>query len=834
MSNNLTRLEAAQRAELLANLHYDVHLDLTTGNQTFASETVVNFRCPRPGVSTFIEFIGPALQRAELNGKVLPRDAFDGERLQLDGLVADNTLTITATADYMRDGTGLHRFEDPVDGRVYMHSQFATNDTHRAYACFDQPDLKATYDFNVKAPADWVVVSNTPGARTDGGIWTFPTTKVMSTYVTAIVAGQYHSVHQDHRGIPLGLFCRQSLAQYLDPEEIFEITRQGLDYFDERFGYPYAFGKYDQLFVPEFSAGAMENAGCVTHNEFMVFRSRVTESSRMRRAEIILHEMAHMWFGDLVTMRWWDDLWLNESFATYMAFLAAVEATRFKGGWLDFTTGEKTKAQAQDQLPTTHPIVADIPDVESVHLNFDPITYEKGASVLKQLVAWVGDDSFFKGVEAYFRRHEYGNSELKDFLKALEEASGRDLKAWSRLWLEQAGVNTIRADLEVEGDRIKRATLVQEAPADHPTLRPHRLRVGVFDLEGSDLKRRASIELDVDGARTPVPEVAGKRAADLVLVNDADLTYAKIRFDPRSLDTLKRHVRDLGDPLARAVAKGALWDMTRDAQLPAREYTDIVLNHVDAETYVPVLEQLLGRVATCVDVYGDPANREALRARLLGVARRRLQAAAAGSDFQLVWARTFIGAARKPADLEVVRDLLAGANPFPGLTVDFDVRWWIVYSLASVGAAGPQLIEAELKRDPTDNGLRQAATADAARPAAEAKAVAWKAIVDDGSLSLATKRAMIRGFKRYEQEDLLHPYVKAYFENLMPVWRSGNIDEALAFVRGMYPSAVVTQEVIDLTDRQLETDLPGPVRRSLLELQDDVKRALRARTADGS
>ncbi|HET9410486.1 MAG TPA: aminopeptidase N, partial [Candidatus Dormibacteraeota bacterium] len=445
----MTREEARRRSALLSDLHYEVRLDLTTGAEMFGSSTEVTFRCAEPGASTFVEFIGPSVERAELNGRSLPASAFDGGRVQLEGLAAENRLKVAGTARYMHDGTGLHRFQDPVDGRFYLHTQFESNDAHRVYACFDQPDLKATFDFTVAAPEDWVVVSNTTPSSQEEGVWVFPTTQVISTYITAIVTGHYAYWREQHGDIPLGLYCRQSLAEYLDTPEIFEITKQGLDFFAQRFGHPYPFGKYDQLFVPEFSAGAMENAACVTHSERMVYRSRVTEASRLSRAETILHEMAHMWFGDLVTMRWFNDLWLNESFATYMAYVSMDRATRFQEAWLDFATKMKARAKAQDQLPTTHPIVADIPDVDAVHLNFDSITYEKGASVLKQLAAWVGEDAFFKGIKLYFSRHEYGNTELPDFLRPLEEASGRDLGAWSRVWLEEAGVNTIGAEYEV-------------------------------------------------------------------------------------------------------------------------------------------------------------------------------------------------------------------------------------------------------------------------------------------------------------------------------------------------------------------------------------------------
>jgi aminopeptidase N len=742
----------------------------------------------------------------------------------------DNTLIIKGTASYMHDGTGLHRFNDPVDGRVYLHSQFASYDAHRAFACFDQPDLKGTYSFEVKAPVDWVVVSNTEGKR-NSAVWTFPRTKVMSTYLAAIVAGHYHAVHQDHRGISLGIYCRQSLMQYLDPDELFELTREGLDYFEERFGYPYMFGKYDQLFVPEFSAGAMENAGCVTFAESYLFRSRVTEGARMRRCETILHEMSHMWFGDLVTMRWWDDLWLNETFATYMGNLGNVEATRFKDTWTTFAMGYKAGAKRQDQLPTTHPIVADIPDVESVLLNFDPITYNKGGAVLKQLVAWVGEDSFFDGVQAYFKAHEYGNTELADFLAALEEASGRDLKSWSRAWLEQSGVNTIAARLETEDNRIKSVTLEQIAPSNHPTLRPHRLRVGLFDVEGKALIRRKAVELDIDGESTPVPQLGGERLPDLLLVNDDDLTYTKVTLDERSLATLKTHLRGLDDPLARAVLWEALWDMVRDAQLRVADWLDILLGNIDVESDASIVGLLIGRINSGFDMYAAPRERASLRESLAAGAKQRLSRLAPASDLQLLWTNAFIGTARRAEDLAWVKGLLDGTTTLDGLNVDFAIRWSAVNALATVGAAGEDLIAAELQRDPTDQGGRAAASARAAEPLAEAKAEAWAAVTGD-DLSLAMKRAVASGFHRADQEELMSAYVQPYFDSILPSWEAKVIEEALEFIQSMYPRMVVSQKVLDLTDEWLARShlVPGPVRRSLLESQDDLRRALRART----
>jgi len=813
---------------------YTVRLDLEGDEATFATDTTVAFACTQPGSSTFIEFIGPAVERIDLNGTTLPAGAFDGGRIQLDDLQDENVLQVSATAKYMHDGTGMHRFVDPLDGRVYLHSQFEANDAHRVFACFDQPDIKGAFSFEVKAPSRWTVVSNTPGDRQGDGVWRFATTKVISTYLAAVIAGEYHAVHQQHRDIPLGIYCRQSLAQYLDPDEIGEITRAGLDYFEARYGIPYVFGKYDQLFVPEFSAGAMENPGCVTFSERYIFRSRVTQSARQKRADTILHEMAHMWFGDLVTMKWFDDLWLNESFATYMGNLASAEATRFKNAWTWFAAEVKVAARAYDELPTTHPIVADIPDVEAVHLNFDAITYNKGGAVLKQLAAWLGTETFFKGVHTYLERHSHSNATLADFLAALEEASGRDLKAWARVWLEEAGLNTLSAEIEVDDGRIKSAAVVQAAPELYPVLRPHRLRVGLFDVDGAGLERRRAEELDVDGERTPIPSLAGEPVPDLVLVNDGDLAYARVKLDERSLATIKQSRMAVDDDLARALLRGDLWDMVRNSELSASEYVETSLGSIDVETDPAMFQPLISRVFSGFEKFAEPAHRAGLREALARLAFERLQQIPPGSDLQLHWANAFIDAARKPQDLAWVAGLLDGGTRLPGLVVDFAVRWAAVTALATVGAAGPEVIADELERDPTDIGRREAAAASAARPVKEAKEQAWEAVTLDDTLSLATKRSIAAGFHRPDQEALLSGYLQPYFGTLLPFWESHDIDEALMFVRSMYPLTIVTLEVVQLVDQYLERDLPGPMRRALLEAQDGTRRGLRARALDAS
>jgi aminopeptidase N len=810
-----------------------VRLDLTGDDQTFASDTTVSFKCKQPGVTTFIEFIGPAVELIELNGDTIAGTAFDGGRIELHDLKEQNVLRVAGVAKYMRDGTGLHRFQDPFDGRTYLHSHFESNDAHRVFACFDQPDLKGTFTFEVKAPADWTVASNTDATNGDGGTWLFPTSKVISTYLAALVAGHYYSVHQQHRNISLGVYCRQSLAEYLDPDEIAEITRAGLDYFEARYGIPYMFGKYDQLFVPEFSVGAMENPGCVTFNERYIFRSRVTQAARQKRADTILHEMAHMWFGDLVTMRWFDDLWLNESFATYMGTLASAEATRFTNAFTWFAAEVAVVARTHDELPTTHPIVADIPDVDSVHLNFDPITYNKGGAVLKQLAALLGDEVFFKGVHAYLEKHAYGNATLADFLDALEEASGRDLKPWADVWLEEAGLNTLAAELEVEDGRITSAAIVQSAPDSHRVLRPHRMRLGLFDTDGTGLIRRRTEELDIEGARTPVPQLHGEPVPALLLVNDGDLAYAKVQLDSGAQEALNKSHMKLDDPLARALLWGDLWDMVRNAELSAGDYVEHSLKWIDVETDPAIVLPLINRMLTAIDKFAALLRRQELREAVARGAHERLKRMAPGSDLQLLWTSAFIDAAREPADVAWVAGLLDGTTRLDGLVVDFAVRWAAVTALATIGAAGPEVIADELERDPTDIGRRAAAGARAARPVTEAKAEAWNAVTQE-RMALATKKAIAEGFHRADQEYLLAAYVETYFHALQPFWESHEIDEALMFAKLMYPITIVTQDVVKLTDKYLQRDLPGPARRALLEAQYEIKRALKTRALDSS
>src|SRR5215813_958696 len=838
VSSNLTRDEAAERARLLRVDSYQLELDLTGGETTFGSTTTIRFSCANPGAATFIDLTAPEVSQVILNGREMPADVFDGNRIALSDLAESNELTVRGQSAYSRHGEGLHRFTDPADKGVYLYSDLETFDAHQIYACFDQPDLKSTFEFTVLCPDSWQVISNMApdqSAQPAGpGVerWHFPPTPLMSTYITHISAGPYHVVTGDHDGIPLGIYCRQSLAAYLDPDEIFEVTRQGFDFYHAAFGVRYAFGKYDQLFVPEYKAGAMENAGAVTFLEDYIFRSRVTDFAREVRAETILHEMAHMWFGDLVTMRWWDDLWLNESFATWASTIAQAEATRWTTAWTTFAQLHKAWAYRQDQLPSTHPIAADIPDIAAVEVNFDGITYAKGAAVLKQLVAYVGIDNFLAGVRRYFGQHAWSNATLADLLAPLADTSGRDLAGWSKQWLETAGVNTLRPEYDTDPDgRFTRFDILQEASPSHPVLRDHRIAVGLYDRTPGGLVRRLRVETDVSGDRTEVGALAGEQRPDLVLVNDDDLTYAKIRLDEHSLATLMTGIGDFTESLPAALCWAAAWDMCRDAELPARDYVRLVLAGVSSITDVSVAQTLLRQVTAALHRFTDPAWRETGLAETATALRGLLERAEPGSDIQLAYMQAFAAIAISPADLALLAGLLDGTTAIDGLVVDTELRWRLLHRLVSRGAAGYPEIAAELDRDPTDAGARHAATCRASVPNPEAKDAAWEQIVS-GTLPNATFRAMLAGFADDDQPALLAPYQDRYFEVVPRIWRDWTPDMARWFVSYAYPKADSPAVIAATTDLINSSDLPPGLVRLLIEGRDGLRRALRCQERD--
>jgi aminopeptidase N len=844
-SLNLTRDQARERAGVVSVESYDVTLDLTTGDKTFASTTVVRFASSRTGASSFVDLVAPRVREIVLNGRSLdPSEVFDGVRITLADLSADNELRVVADCAYMRTGEGLHRFVDPVDGEAYLYSQFEVADSRRMFCVFEQPDLKAAFTFTVTAPSHWQVVSTSPSpepepARDGVSTWRFAATPRISSYITALVAGPYAVVRGEHvvrdgRTVPMGVFCRASLAEFLDAEEILKVTKQGFDFFEDLFDYSYPFEKYDQLFVPEFNAGAMENAGAVTFLEDYVFRSKVPDAVIERRAETILHELAHMWFGDLVTMRWWDDLWLNESFATYASVLCQAEVTQWRSAWTTFANAEKTWAYRQDQLPSTHPIAADIRDLEDVEVNFDGITYAKGASVLKQLVAWVGHEHFFDGIRRYFKAHEWGNTTLADLLGHLSETSGRDLQSWADAWLETAGVNTLRPDVAVGTDgAFTSFAVLQEAPADWPTLRPHRLAIGLYDRTPEGLVRRDRVELDVSGPRTEVPQLVGVAQPDLVLVNDDDLAYAKIRLDARSLETLVESIADFRDSLPRTLCWAAAWDMTRDAEMAPRDYLRLLLDGIGRESDSSVIRTLLGQAQSVAALYVTPSYRDTARQLVADAMDGLMRAAEGGSDQQLQFVRAFASSARSSEHLDAVAGLLDGSAPLAGLSIDTDLRWHLLHALVAAGRAGDAEIGAELARDRTATGERHAAAARSARPTAQAKAAAWAAVVESDDLPNALLTATIGGWGHPAHAELLRPYVEPYFTALKDIWANRTNEMAQTIVVGMYPTVLADQELVDRTDAWLRDESLAPaLRRLVLESRDGVARALRAQARD--
>jgi aminopeptidase N len=841
VESNLTRDEARERARLLTVDAYRVELDLTGDEATFRSAVSVSFSCSSPGASSFIDLSAAQLTEAVLNGRPLGAGALDGGRIALPGLAAANELRVVARCAYSRTGDGLHRFTDPADQNVYLYTDLETCYAHQVFACFDQPDLKATFEFTVTCPDDWLVVSN--AAPLDGGEpagpgrsrWRFPPTRPIPSYITAIAAGPYYVVRDEHDGIPLGIYCRQSLAGFLDPGEILEVTRQGFDYFHGAFGTRYPFGKYDQLFVPEYKSGAMENAGAVTFLEDYIFRSRVTDTERERRGDTILHEMAHMWFGDLVTMRWWDDLWLNESFASWAAVSAQSEATRWTSAWTTFSQGEKAWAYRQDQLPSTHPIAADIPDIAAVEVNFDGITYAKGAAVLRQLVSYVGRDNFLAGVRSYFARHAWGNATLGDLLTELEQASGRELSQWSKAWLETAGVNTLRPQYQTDGQgAFTEFAVLQEAPASHPQLRPHRIAIGLYDRTSAGLVRRHRVEADVAGGRTEVGELLGQRRPDLILVNDDDLTFAKVRLDEHSMRTLVSAIGEFGDSLPAALCWAAAWDMCRDAELPARDYLRLVLSGMSSIGDIAVLQAVLMQAAAAARRYSDPAARAGQVQQLATALRGQLLSAEPGSDRQLAFAQALAGVATSAGDLDLLAGLLDSTVRIDGLIVDTDLRWQLLRRLVSRGVAGPASIDAELAGDRTDAGQRQAARCHAAIGDPQHKRAAWDQIVS-GSLPNAVFRATLLGFADPDADDVLAPYLHRYFAEVSGAWQAMSQDMAQFFTEVAYPAWVVTPAALQTADDFLAIGgQPAGLRRLVSERRDDVARALRCRERDAS
>lgn len=846
---NLTRLEAQSRSAILNVSSYEIHLDLTATGPSFLTGTKVIFSCLKPGTDSFIDAITHSVQSVTLNGiKLDPAEVSDGTRILLPNLQAQNNLEIQAMANYMNTGEGLHRFVDPVDNEIYLYTQFEVPDSRRVFAVFEQPDLKATFQFNVTASSKWKVISNqispNPVPLSDEpakSIWSFAPTPIIPSYITAIIAGPYVETKSEltsssGKVIPLGVFSRASLSQYLDAEYIFEKTRQGFAFFEKAFDYPYPFDKYDQLFVPEFNAGAMENAGAVTFTESYVFRGKVTDAIRERRVVTILHELAHMWFGDLVTMRWWNDLWLNESFAEYASTLATAEATEWKDAWTTFTALEKSWAYRQDQLPSTHPIVAEINDLDDVLVNFDGITYAKGASVLKQLVAWVGQEQFMAGVASYFKKHAYGNTELPDLLRELEQQSGRELESWSKQWLETAGVNTLYPEIEENSSgEITSFKIRQTAIAEHPTLRPHRMVIGFYDLVDDKLVRVHRLELDVAGALTEVQELVGLKRPDLVLLNDEDLAYVKIRFDEKSWQCAIKNLAKFEDSLARTIVWGAAWDSTRDAESAATDFIKLILGNIAYENQSTTMLTLLRQLVTTATFYVDPSHREQksteIGIALLDLARK----AKPGSDAQLQFLKFFAQFATTEPLLDALENIRSGQEVLQSLKIETDLSWELLSGLVVGGRSSEADIVAALEKDNTSNGQKAAAGARAALPTPASKLATWNLLTQTHELSNVLVDSASLGFVRVQNPELLAPFVDEYFENAVRIWQQYTFKIAEYLIENLYPLPLASQVLADKTQEWIsnpEIKAIPALRRIFVEAKSNVDRALQAQQRD--
>ena len=852
---NLTRDEATARAALIDVTSYTVDLDLTkaeeSGIRTFGSTSTIAFTCREPGAETWVDLVDAEVHEIVLNGSPIDPASYVDSRIPLTGLQADNTVVVRADCTYSHTGEGLHHFVDPADDKVYLYSQFEVPDARRVFACFEQPDLKSVFNFRVTAPAHWKVVSNAPTPEpvpaddAVNAVWTFPTTRRMSTYITAVVAGEYYEVHDSYEGkygvIPLGHYSRQSLKAELDRdrEEVVLLTQQGFEYFEEVFGSPYPFEKYDQLYVPEYNMGAMENAGCVTLRDEYIPRSRQPRSFYEFRASVILHEMAHMWFGNLVTMRWWDDLWHNESFAEWACYQAEVEATTYTDAWTGFANMRKQRGYRADQLPSTHPIATDMVDLHAVEVNFDMITYAKGAAVLKQLVAWVGLEPFLAGLREYFRDHAYANTEFVDLLEALEKSSGRELSGWAREWLQTAGVNTISPVFDLAEDGSYSSFAVRQTAIDeHPTLRRHRIGIGFYNHQADgSLARTDAVEVDIEGELTELSELVGKTQPDLLLLNDGDLTFAKVRLDERSLTTAQASLSAIPDSLTRALIWSAAWDMTRDAEMAATDFVELVLGNLGAETDSWGLTAFPAFAAQAVTLYAARDNKEALRARWESGLRELLAAAEPGTDHQLTFVRAYAGAAHSDDAIAELEALLDGSLTFEGLAVDQDLRWTLLNNLARVGRADDARIDAELANDNTISGKEHAAAARAAVPTVEAKERAWEQAMVDGSVPNETAKQIVLSFNRDGQQELLAPYVGRYLADAPLAWERLGAHRAAVSLEYIFPKLLASDAALAQVDAWLAEEAdrvnPGAV-RFVREGRSDMARALAAQAKDAA
>jgi aminopeptidase N len=828
---NLTRVEAAARSALIDVSGYRIELDLDRGPEAFESSSTVRFRCADPGASTFLDVKPLELHRVTLNGVDIDLTGFDGERIALSGLAGENEVVVAATMRYSNDGQGLHRAVDPADDRHYVYGHSFLDAAPRVFGCFDQPDLKAPYDVLVTAPAEWIVLGNGAATRVGTRGWALATTKPLATYFFTVCAGPYVSVLADHDGIPLGIHARASLAEPLSrqAEQMLTITRASFDYYHSLFGIRYPFGEYHQVFVPEFNAGAMENPGCVTFRDQYVFRGATTHDEVLTRSSTISHEMAHMWFGDLVTMRWWDDLWLNESFAEYMSDRTLYEATEFTDAWVDASMARKPWGYAAERMPSTHPVAGSpAPDAQSALQNFDGISYAKGSATLRQLSAHIGDAAFIAGIGDYLRSHAYDNATLADFLAAMESASGRNLQEWAEAWLQTTGLDAISVDLATRDGLITSAAVRRTAPSAHPADRPHTLDVAGFS-SGTEVFR---VLTSLEGDQTALPELEGQPVAHVVIPNAADLTWANVKLDPGTLAAAPAELPLVPDAQARAVIWTALIDGVALTEIDPRHLLAVLATSWATETNQSIINRVGIQMSQRIipEFLPEPEQPRAFTI-VAEAAGSILEQSEPGSSRALVAAR-FV--ATTSAEEDLLRRWASGDRLPEGLGQDSDFRWVVLVNLARRGAIGPAEIDAALEQDHTMQGTLKALQAKASAPDASAKVWAWEQITGDHGRSNYELNALATGFWHARDPDVVRPYVSRYFSDVPRL--SGRVGEdALARVAALaYPSNVVEAATAERSAAALQrSDLTASVRRAIVDADSQLREALASRAAFG-
>ncbi len=816
---SLTVDGARTRAAALSVQSYDVDLDLTQGERTFGSTTTIRFTASSP--TTWLDVKPDELTSVTLNGTAVDVAGLNDGRLELTDLQPENELVVVASMLYSHDGEGLHRAVDAADGLVYTYAMSFLDAAPRIFACFDQPDLKAPYRMKVTAPPEWLVLGNGAATQVSPGRWELAETLPLSTYFVTVVAGPYHQITDSHDGIPLSVVSRQSLKDALDreAEDMFTVTKQSFDEYHRMFGYRYPFGEYHQAFVPEFNAGAMENPGCVTFRDSMVFRSAATDAERGNRARTIVHEMAHQWFGDTVTMKWWNDLWLNESFAEYMAHRVSTAATNYQDNWIDFAFIRKWWGLQADQRSSTHPVAADaVKDAASSLDDFDGISYAKGAAVLKQLAAYLGDDVFLAGVNAHIRANEFGNATFADLVTKWTEAGAVDLETWAQNWLRTPGLDTISASRTATGIKLHRTV-----PTAYPASRPHKLTVGGYDADG----RGTTVDVLLDADEV---EVALDPSLAVVIPDAGDDTWAKIRLDAESLANLPSVLPKIEDGVTRAVVLNSLRDSVADAELDPKLGFEVVLGLLPTETSDIAVGTMLNWANT--HLLGVYLPYEPYRGRLADAIAARLQTAPAGSSLQLAAAR---GVARFSDDVELLKGWLADDGVPEGLAMDADLRWLVTGRLARLGAIGDAEIDAELERDTSSEGVVHAVRCRASLPTVQAKERAWTQIMTDADIANYELYAACEGFWHPTQVELTAPYVDRYFAEIAGTekLRSGWVVAQSAKLA--FPRYAVEQRVVDrAADLVADESVAAGIRRSIGDSVDDLKRALAVRSAFGS